>query len=282
MIPAIGYALREQNRPIFDDPAIDAVEVTFERADDPLRVERYIGDLAVRYASIHALKLSPASPDPPSEDYLSRLKAIARENDARSISDHLGFTRDAAGGTELGHFAPVPPTQAALDATSRNVEAIMAYFAPLDFYIETIAYLFRLRGEMPEAAFLRKLLARTGCGLLLDINNVYANARNFGFDARAFIDEALPAAPSVQIHLAGGFFDEQTRMYIDSHSQPVPADVWDLYRHTLRRAAGAVSAVFIERDQNFPDEAGWREEIRTARRIAEQVASEEETVLEPR
>jgi uncharacterized protein (UPF0276 family) len=281
LIPAIGYALREQNRLIFDDPAIDAVEVTFERADDPLRVERYIGDLQPRYASIHALKLSPGSPDPPSEDYLARLKAIARENDARSISDHLGFTRDAAEGTELGHFAPVPPTQAALDATSRNVDAVMAYFAPLTFYIETIAYLFRLRGEMSEAEFLRKLLSRTGCGLLLDITNVYANARNFGFEAREFIDEVLPTAPSVQIHLAGGFFDEKAQMYIDSHSHPVPEDVWDLYRHTLRRAAGAVSAVFIERDQNFPDEAGWREEIRTARRIAQEVASEEETVLEP-
>ncbi|MEQ8784915.1 MAG: DUF692 family protein [Pirellulaceae bacterium] len=282
MIPAIGYALREQNRPIFDDPAIDAVEVTFERADDPLRVERYIGGLDVRYASIHALKLSPGSPDPPSEQYLARLKDIALENDARSISDHLGFTRDGAHGTELGHFAPVPPTRAALDATSRNVDAIVEYFAPLEFYIETIAYLFRLRGEMSEAEFLRKLLTRTGCGLLLDVTNVYANSRNFGFDARQFIDEVLPAAASVQMHLAGGFFDDQAAMYIDSHSHPVPAEVWDLYRHSLRRAREKVSAVFIERDQNFPDEAGWRDEIQTARKIAEQVASEEETVLEPR
>lgn len=282
MIPAIGYALREQNRPIFDDPAIDAVEVTFERADDPLRVERYIGGLNVRYASIHALKLSPGSPDPPADDYLARLKEIAYENDARSISDHLGFTRDGAHGTELGHFAPVPPTRAALEATSRNVERIVDYFAPLDFYIETIAYLFRLRGEMSEAEFLRRLLSRTGCGWLLDVTNVYANGRNFNFDAREFIDEVLPAAPRLQMHLAGGFFDEQAKMYIDSHSHPVPADVWSLYRHALRRAGDKVTAVFIERDQNFPDETGWRDEIRTARSIAEEVADEEETVLERR
>jgi hypothetical protein len=278
MTPAIGYALREQNRPILDDPAIDAVEVTFERADDPLRVQRYIGDLQPRYVSVHALKLSPGSPDPPAQMYIDRLNAIADENDAHSISDHLGFTRDAAGGTELGHFAPVPMTRAALDATSRNVDILQEAFAPRAFYIETIACLFRLQGEMSEADFLGRLLRRTGCGWLLDVTNVYANARNFHFDAREFIDAVLPDAPRVQIHLAGGFFDERAGMYIDSHSDPVPDEVWQLYRHALRRGRGKIEAVFIERDQNFPDEHGWRQEARQAREIAESVAREQETV----
>ena len=65
MTPAIGYALREQNRYILDDPTIDAVEITFERADEPLRVERYLDDLEFDYVSVHALKLSVGSPDPP-------------------------------------------------------------------------------------------------------------------------------------------------------------------------------------------------------------------------
>jgi hypothetical protein len=279
MLPSIGYALREQNRPILDDPAIDAVEVTFERADDPLRVERYIGELAPRYVSIHALKLSPGSPDPPAEEYMARLKAIAEENDAHAISDHLGFTRDSAGGTELGHFAPVPMTRAALDATSRNIDLLQQYFDPLEFYIETIACLFRLEGEMTEADFLGKLLRRTGCGWLLDVTNVYANAINFKFDPREFIDVVLPDAPRVQIHLAGGVFDEKVGMYIDSHSHPVPDDVWALYRHALRRGRGKIEAVFIERDQNFPDEDDWRGEARRAREIAEAVAAEAETVV---
>ena len=270
-MPAIGYALREQNRAILDDAAIDAVELTFERADDPLRVERYVGELDLPYVSVHALKLSPGSPDPPSERYLSALKAIAQENGARSISDHLGFTRDSADGREIGHFSPLPFTQAALDATSRNVEVIQSYFDPLDFYIETIAYLFRLEGEMSEADFLRRLLSRSGCGWLLDVTNVYANAINFEFDAFAFIEQVMPAARRVQMHLAGGFFDEQEQMYIDSHSHPVPDGVWQLYQHALALGRGKVSAVFIERDQNFPDEQGWRAEIHQARRLAEEV-----------
>jgi hypothetical protein len=271
MVPAIGYAIREQNRTILSDPAINALEITFERADDPLRVYRYIGDVDVDYVSVHALKLSPGSPDPPAADYLAAIKAIADENGAGSISDHLGFTRDDQEGTEMGHFAPVPVTQAALDATSRNVELISDYFAPRRFYIETIAYLFRLEGTMSESAFLSKLLQRTGCGWLLDVTNVYANATNFGFDPHEFIAEVIPAADSVQMHLAGGYFDDKAGLYIDSHSHPIPEAVFDLYRFSLLLGAGKVEAVFIERDQNFPDESGWRKEVRRVRRMAEEI-----------
>jgi uncharacterized protein (UPF0276 family) len=271
MIPHIGYALREQNRRILDDPAIDAVEITFERADDPLRVERYVGDLEFAYTSVHALKLSLASPDPPARDYLEALRAIAAENGAQSVSDHLGFTRDGEGGVEMGHFAPPPFTRAALEATCRNVAYVQRYFRDLDFYLENIAYLFQLRGEMQEAEFLARVLGRTGCGWLLDVTNVYANATNHGYDPREFIASVMPAARKVQIHLAGGFYDEKSGVYIDSHSHPVPDEVWELYRVSLELARGRVSAVFIERDQDFPDEAGWRSEVRQARDIAEEL-----------
>ena len=73
-VPANGYALREQNRYILDDPAIDGVEITFERADEPLRVARYLDDLQFGYVSIHAMKISVGSPDPPRRDYLDALR----------------------------------------------------------------------------------------------------------------------------------------------------------------------------------------------------------------
>lgn len=271
MLPAIGYAIREQNRPILDDPAIDAVEITFERADDPLRVDRYLLDAEFEHVSVHALKLSVASPDPPGRNYLDALKAIAIENNAESVSDHLGFTRDGHNGVEMGHFAPPPWTEAALDATCRNVELIQRYFGDTRFYVENIAYLFEFQGTMSEAEFLRRMLERTGCGWVLDVTNVYANALNFRFDAREFIAEVMPAAGRVQMHLAGGFYDERAGMYIDSHSHPIPDPVWDLYRYSLEQGRGKVDAVFVERDQNFPDETGWRDEIRRVRCIAEDV-----------
>ena len=272
MIPAIGYAIREQNRPILDDPAINAAEITFERADDPLRLNRYIEPFDFDVVSVHALKLSVASPDAPGWQYLDALKAIAEENGATSISDHLGFTRDGHDGVEMGHFAPPPYTTPALDATCRNIDLIHKHFGDTRFYLENIAYLFQFKGTMSEAEFLSQVLRKTGCGWLLDVTNVYANARNFGFDAYDFIADVMPAAGGVQMHLAGGFFDERSKMYIDSHSHPIPDPVWDLYRFSLEQAEAGdkVEVVFLERDQNFPDEQGWRNEIRQVRQIAEQ------------
>lgn len=161
MLPAIGYALREENRAVLDDPAINGVELTFERADDPLRVERYISDLETDYVSVHALKLSPGSPDPPARHYMEAIRSIAIENDAVSVSDHLGFTRGGETGVEMGHFAPLPMTEQALDTASRNIERIVEYFSPRHFFIENIAYLFRLEGHLREEDFLATLLRRT-------------------------------------------------------------------------------------------------------------------------
>lgn len=271
MPPAIGYALWEQNRPVLRDPLLNGVEITFERVEDPLRLGRYLGELDVDYVSVHALKLSPASPDPPARAYLDALRALADENGAAAVSDHLGFTRDGDGGVEIGHFAPPPFTRAALDATCRNLDLIQGYFRNLPFYLENIASLFQFRGEMSEAEFLTRVLERTGCGWLLDVTNLYANARNHGYDASGFLRQVVPAATRLQIHLSGGYFDAEAGLYIDSHSRPVPDEVWGLYRQALELGRGKVEAVFIERDQDFPDEAGWRAEGRRARDIADAV-----------
>ena len=125
--------------------------------------------------------------------------------------------------------------------------------------------------QMTEAEFLWRVLRNTGCGWLLDVTNVYANARNFGFNADDFITEVMPAADRVQIHLAGGYLDDKSGMYIDSHSEPIPEAVWDLYYHALEQGRRKIDAVFLERDQNVPDERGWRSEIRQVRAIAEEV-----------
>jgi uncharacterized protein (UPF0276 family) len=271
MLPAIGYGIRRENRLILDDPAIDAAEITLEHADDPLRVDRFIGDQEFAYVSVHGLELSPASPEPPCRKYLDTLSAIARENGAAAISDHLGFTRDAAGGVGMGHFAPPPFARAALDVTCRNLDIIQRRLRGLPFYLENISYLFLFQGTMTEAEFLTRLLRRAGCGWLLDVTNVYANSFNHGYDTRAFLHNVLPAAARVQMHLAGGYLDRKSGLYMDSHSEPIPEAVWDLYRYALELGRGKVDAVFIERDANFPDEAGWRAEVRRARRIAQEV-----------
>jgi len=271
MLPAIGYGLRPDNRSVIDEPAWTGVEINFQEASNPLRPVPYLHGSSFAYASLHTLDLSVASPEPPSRSYLDALVAVAQENGAVAITDHLGFNHGEPGGNSVGHVTAPGWTPAALDATCRNIDFIQRRFGGLLFYLENLAHFFVFRGTMSEADFLGRVLEKTGCGLLLDVTNVHANAMNFGHDPRAFIDEVIGRASRVQMHLAGGFVESRTQRYIDSHSEPIPEAVWDLYRHALTVGRGKVDAVFIERDWNAPDEMGWRREIRRVRQVALEV-----------
>jgi len=269
MIPAVGVALWQENRYLLDRPDLTAVEITYERADDPIRTATFFAGAAPGYVSVHALKLSPANPDPPEPAYLDAVLALGDEVGAAAFSDHLGFTR--GGGVELLHFVPPPFTPDALDVTCRNLDVIQSRLGGRPFFVENVATLFYFRGAMTEADFLARVFERTGCGWLLDVTNLYANARNHGFDAGEALAQVLPATPRVQMHLSGGFFNTAAGRYIDSHSRPVPDEVWALYRQALTLGRGKVDAVFLERDLAFPDEAGWLAEVGQARRLAEAV-----------
>jgi uncharacterized protein (UPF0276 family) len=268
MVPATGYCLREQNQSIVGEPAWTGVEIDFQRACHPLRLTPYLGGMSFDYVSVHTLDLSVAGPEAPPIAYLDAVRAVAVENGARTITDHLGFTHGQPGGPSIGHVTAPPWTEVALDVTCRNIERLQRWFAPFRFFVENLAHFFRFPGTMPEADFVCRLLQRTGCGLLLDVTNVHANVRNHGIDGRAFIEQVVAAAPAVQMHLAGGYFDPGCGMYIDSHSEPLEDPVWDLYRLALRLGRGKVEAVFIERDWQFPDDDGWRAELRQVRQIA--------------
>jgi uncharacterized protein (UPF0276 family) len=226
MLPAIGYAIREQSRPILNDPDATAVEICLERTTDRLHVDKHIRRSEFDLVSVHAHRLSVAGPEPTPRDALEALKAIAEEHAATSISDHLGF---------LYGEESIPPayTQATLDAACRNIDAIHKFFGRTRFYVENISSRVRPEGTLTESDFLGQVLQKTGCGWLLDVTNVYANARNFGFDPYDFIAEVMPCAMHVQMHLAGGYFDERSQQFVDSHSLPVPDEIWSLYRHAL-------------------------------------------------
>jgi uncharacterized protein (UPF0276 family) len=264
--------LRKQNRAWAGEPAWTGVEIEFFRASDALRLVPYLTGLKFDYVSIHSLELSVASPEPPRPEHLDALLAVAQENGAAAISDHLAYTR--GGDIGVGQVATTPFTADALDAVCRNIDLIQRRLGGVAFFIENMAHFFRLRGTMPEAEFLGRVLRRTGCGWLLDVTNVYHNMLNFGDDPVAFIEAVMPAAPRVQMHLSGGYLEEESGKYIDSHSSPIPDPVWDLYRRALGLGRGKVEAVFIERDGNFPEGDGWLPDVRTARRIALEVEAQ--------
>jgi uncharacterized protein (UPF0276 family) len=120
---------------------------------------------------------------------------------------------------------------------------------------------------MDEAAFVRAVVEAADCGLLLDVNNVFVNATNHGFDARAYID-ALPLERVVQIHMAG--HDARGPTVIDTHGEPVRAEVMDLYRHTMARLAerGVRASTLLERDHDIPPLATLVAELQEIRHAA--------------
>jgi uncharacterized protein len=167
-------------------------------------------------------------------------------------SDHLSFTRLPgmdAHSEEAGLAVPVPYDREVLDMIAERVERVRA-LVPVPFLLENNVYYVDLPGqEMTEPEFLNALSARSGCGLLLDLHNVYVNSVNHGFDARAFLDE-VDLASVVEVHIAGG--SEVAGMYTDSHAGPVAGPVWELLDEVVERAPNLCGITFEFEDTYLP------------------------------
>ncbi len=273
MLPAIGYAIPDHQSPHISDPSIRAAEICLERANSSLRVDRYLENRNYDLVSLRAWRLSVAGDDAPTLRDIDALKAIAQENGAQSVSDHLCVIRSNDNQAEMTHIEPPPYTRDSLNRTCRNIKFIQKQFGNIRFFIGNIVQSTPRIGKLTEAQFLSRVLERTGCGWLLDVTTVYANAMNFGADPYDFIEEVMPSASRVQIHITGGCRDEFAHRHVVGTSHAVPEPVWDLYRFALEMAHVRAGAVFLARDQNIPDEMTWRQEFQTAREISEEVGA---------
>lgn len=207
--------------------------------------------LAERFpVSLHGVGLSLASVEPPAAEHLARLRRLADRVCPAAISDHLAWQKWQ--GAYHADFLPFPRTEEALDITARNVARVQdALGRPI--MVENPSLYVDLPGhQRGEADFLAELARRTGCGLLVDVNNIYVSAANLGFSAEARID-AIPADLVGEIHLAGHTpdGDPASPLLIDSHDQDVAEPVWQLYARLLRRIGPRPT--LIERDDNIPD-----------------------------
>ena len=202
-----------------------------------------------RPLSLHGVGLSLAGFAAPDPDHLARLRALVDRYQPFAVSEHLAWSR--YGDTYHPDLLPFPRTRARLQRIADNVARTQDALGR-QVLIENPALYLDLRGhEMSETDLLSELVAATGCGLLLDVNNVHVTANNMGTDARAYID-ALPAAAIGEIHLAGHTPDPQQgqALLIDSHDAPVAESVWALYAHALDRIGPRPT--LIERDGNIP------------------------------
>ena len=200
--------------------------------------------------SLHGVSLSLAGDAEPDTAHLQRLAALARRIQPALISEHLAWS--AWDGQYFPDLLPFPRTSAALNRVAANIarsqDALGTTIA-----IENPSHYLRIHGhEWDEIDFLSELARRTGCSLLLDINNVHVSARNLGFCAEDWIDR-FPQARVSEIHLAGHTIDPQwgDALLIDSHDAPVAPEVWDLYGRFTDRAGARPT--LVERDGNVPD-----------------------------
>ena len=211
----------------------------------------------------HSTALSIGGPDPFDEEYLGWMRALCRRIDAPFFSDHICYA--FLGGIHTHELLPLPLTEEAVEHTVARIRALQARFeAPLVFENPTV-YATMPGATMDEATFLNRILAEADCGMLLDVNNVYVNAQNHGFDPYAFIDR-MPLVRVRHLHLAG-----HTRfpdVVIDSHKGPIIDEVWKLYRYTLERA-GRLIPTLIEWDTDVPPLDEVLDEVDRARSHAE-------------
>lgn len=241
---------------------IDFVEVISENfmvaGGQPRRILR---DVSERYpVALHGVSMSIGSADGLDRAYLKRLRALVDEIDPLFVSDHLSWTR--IDGFNAHDLLPLPYTTEALDIVCANIDRAQDALGRTMLIENPSSYIDFPDADMTEWEFLDYMAARTGCGLLLDVNNVFVSATNHGFDPVAYLD-GVPADRVRQVHLAG--HSQGSDLLIDTHDTPVCASVWDLYAHLLPRL-GPI-ATMIERDDAIPPLVDLLAELAIARGI---------------
>ncbi|UPG86277.1 DUF692 domain-containing protein [Luteibacter aegosomatis] len=208
---------------------------------------RIIDALAERYPMVaHSLSLSIGDAQPLDRDYLDRIKAFLDRFGITVYGDHVSLSRDSRG--YLYELIPMPRTEASLGFLVAKIRAVQDHLERR-IALENISYYHEEPGQMPEAEFLARMIEGAGCALLLDVNNVYVNARNHGWDAQAFLD-ALPADAVAYYHVAGHLDAGPGERVLDTHGTDVAEAVMSLGAYAVRRFGHR--PVVLERDNNVP------------------------------
>jgi uncharacterized protein (UPF0276 family) len=210
--------------------------------------------------ALHGVSMSIGSADGLRADYLRRLKALADEIEPLFVSDHLSWSRYGAFNSH--DLLPMPYTEEALDLVCANIAQAQDVLGRPMLFENPSSYLAFDGADMTEWEFLSAMAKRTGCGLLLDVNNIHVSAANHGFDADAYI-AGIPFEHVRQIHLAG--HSQGTDLLIDTHDGPVGEAVWRLYSKVMG-LAGPV-ATMIERDDAIPPLEDLMLEVSMARSL---------------
>jgi hypothetical protein len=258
----VGIGWREEiDLSIARLPGVDWVEVVAENLHTEHLPETLLA-LAERGIPVlpHGVSLSLGSAEPVDTRRAEHLAEVTGALGAPMASDHVCFVR--AGGLDSGHLLPLPRTREALDVLVDNVKLTQSIVG-VPFALENIAALLEWPdAELTEAQFLRELTERTGCLLIVDVANLYANARNLGVDPAAFLDE-IPLERLAYVHVAGGI--ERDGLYHDTHAHPVLPEVLELLGELRSRVDPP--GVLLERDDDYPTDTELAGELAAIRAV---------------
>ena len=268
-LPGVGYKPQHFAALMADPGSVGWLEIHAENymgaGGRPLA---QLGALAERFPiSVHGVGLSIGGEGPLDEEHLGRLKHLCGWLRPASFSEHLAWsTHD---GAFLNDLLPVPYTAQTLRRVADHIDRVQEVLGRRMLLENPSAYLAFAEAEMGEIEFLQEVARRTGCGLLLDVNNVQVSAVNLRTDAAAYIN-GFPLDLVGEIHLGGHHADtdaEGAPLLIDSHDAPVDGPVWALYARTIAR--GGARPTLIEWDDDVPDWPELEAEAALAARVLE-------------
>lgn len=266
MVPAAGVGFKSEH--LAEALAAPAADLWFEVHPENYMVEGGPRLAALEHLrrdhaiSLHGVGMSLAGLDPPDRDHVDAVKRLVDRFEPALLSEHLAWSRFQ--GRCFPDLLPVPRTNQALSRCADNVSRAQdALGRPLLIENPSL-YLALADHGWSEPEFLVELARRSGCGLLVDVNNVAVSAHNIGFDAAEWLT-SIPAACVGEVHLAGHSLDAAGELLIDSHDAPVSEDVWDLFGALVARIGPRPT--LIERDGNVPPFAALLQERDRAQRM---------------
>jgi hypothetical protein len=210
----------------------------------------YLERLRADYAlSLHGVGMSLGSTDPLDDDHLGRLRELVDRYQPGLVSEHLSW--GSQGGIHFNDLLPIPLNESSLAHMAARVHQVQDMLGRRILIENASTYLTFVDSDVPEPEFLAALADRTGCGLLLDVNNVYVNAMNHGFDADRFVD-AIPAVHVAEVHVAGHTVKalDVGEIRIDTHNARTCEEVWRLLHRLIDRIGPR--PVLVEWDTDLP------------------------------
>jgi uncharacterized protein len=221
---------------------------------------RRLRELTARYPFVnHGLSLSIGGPGPLDLEFLGRVRHFLDTHGVLLYSEHLSYCSDDG---HLYDLMPIPFTEAAVRRVAERVGQVQDALGRR-IALENVSYYAAPGAEMSELEFLNAVLERADCDLMLDVNNVYVNAINHGYDARAFL-AGVPATRVVYMHVAGHYVEAED-LRIDTHGSDVCDPVWQLLADAYRHCG--VKPTVLERDFNIPPLDVLMREVETIRRV---------------